>query len=293
MSKNDLMGALASEIESMNIHPLDRQLEAYMKGHLSAREIEHLYSMVRFDDALKRLLVLYKPVETKVKDDITNEIITRFFSDNEKNDLDNHIPDIDYNSPKKSETKKTSLYQTLARHLKKYYFVLIASPAVAILTSVFLFNLLLTNDYKLIDYNMEIFGSNKQYRGLPNPSEQLVSNEKLLEFYPENQMVIILRPTHSISDPLDVILLIEYEKEMIKLDAEVERSEYGSFKITPKLDNLPHLSGSQSVNLIAIVSKQNTLPSVELILESMTNQEYFIHEDWILLYKPIILNTKN
>ena len=293
MSKYDLLEALASEIESMDLSPIDKQLETYLAGELSDQEIDDLYALAKYDNELEMKLALYKPVNAQTKRDIENEVITLFFDGDGENSLDPNVSQLHINSSSKLRGEKDSFYQSAISYLRKHYIALVASPVLAVFSSLFVFNLMLTNDHKMTDYNMEIFGSNQQYRNSTQPSVQLNTNDKPLEFYPENQMVIILRPNHSTPEELDVKVFIEDKKNIVTIDVEKERSEFGSFKITPKPNSLSRFSGSEPVNLIAIISKQNILPNIELVRKTIADGNYNSQLDWVLLEKTIVISNNN
>lgn len=291
MSENNLLKTLASEAESMNTSTLDKQLEAYMMGTLNDQELQELYTMAEYDADLEMQMELYKPINGQFKRDITDEIMTRFFDENDKTP---NVSQINRRALIKTETNKNNLHKKIIRYFKKNYLLLVTSPALAAVFTLLIFNTQITNENTMADYSMEIFGSNQQYRNSANPSDLSTTDDKLLQFYPENQMVLILRPEHSTSEELEVNIFIEHNNKIIKLDTEQERSVFGSFKIIPELSGSPESFEQNASNLIAVISKQGSLPSMKEIRDKLAdNGDRILHQDWRLLQKPIIMITNN
>ena len=289
MSKSELLKILANEVDSMNILPIERQLEAYTKGLLSDQEIENLYAMAEFNAELKTKLAFYKPINNQIKQNIENKIVSEFFNPTDKTDTTNETCKLNSQTPLKADSNIGIGFSSIIKYLKKHMFLLAASPVLAAFSSLFIFNLLFSDELIMTDYSMEVFGSNQQYRYSSPASEQNFINEKLPEFFPENQMVIILRPYHSISEELEVFLFIEHDGKITKLDTDKERSEYGSFKITPNPGSLPRFLTPTPTNLVAIISKPTLAPDIEQISEHISKHTNGNSKNWVMLQKTIIL----
>jgi len=290
MSKNELLEILANEVDSMNISPLEKQLEAYTKGLLTVQEVDNLYAMAELDAELKTQLAVYKPVNAQIRQDIENEIVSRFFNGADKINTTDENCMLSSQTPQKTDTHLGINFSNVIKYLKKHFILLTASPVLAVFSSLFIFNLLHTDELVMTDYSMEIFGSNQQYRYSSPAFEQKFTNEKLPEFFPENQMVIILRPYQGISEELEVLLFIEHDGKLTRLDADKERSEYGSFKITPNPSSLPRFLVRTPTTLVAIISKPNSVPDLELISKNISENSNNNSRDWVILQKTVILS---
>lgn len=322
MKDFQLLAVLADEVNNMDKTSLDDTARAILdkKHHQYVQNINSSEESPYSSEELARLNLLIEantPLSEDFMRSVENDIVSTYF---EHSNVVSHgalvknvIPVLtNKNKAQETETKKTEIknqfkekgiIQSIQRIFNKlqHAFKLPLLATAMTLAVILSFNFDFSSHYELAlpNYTMKISGMNLLYRnsesqisGSKSMTDKSYPGQKSIEFFPENQPTIFLRPEHGVPEKLETTIFLAQSGNILRLDAEIQSSELGAHKIHPVFDNTASVTSTKKAILIAIVAKQGKTPGIKMFKSLISSGELSFHnEDWVYLATPIILHS--
>lgn len=321
--ENDILALSALKIEALNDCELTPQFIALSENRLSASEIQALKSRIRDDKNLEHLFELHSPISEEYQSQIEDNLIDRFFVESTPQDasnyqLDNQLLDNQQSNthqlnPTEPKSKSDNNKQKNRGKLEKYFLSLnsllaifsqplprAVAAAALVVSVIFLgWSQNEVSNQELPRYSMLVSGGNTQYRTIEEhpriKSQDSVNTAtpSIIDIYPENSLNIILRPQHSTTDKLQVVVYLLDGGLLKPINTEIDASKTGAFKVAPNFNEDAFSSSLSEEKLVVLVYKNNMKPDEKQLIQLLSQDITSYHTPhWNFLTQLVILRNE-